>query len=220
VKYYNFVRNKRAENVILSTLHLDRNSFIAKQRQMSDKLVNDLARELLNYEIPDVSAIFGGVDTYGAHIYVVRNNEATCADVVGFAAIGIGSRHASSQFMFAGHAWNSPFPDTLLLTHFSKKKAEAAPGVGKGTDMVMVGPTLGSFITIGEPVLNKLDAAYQEIMRSEDTAFARARGEIRTYVEELTKQGEATAATAAASPDKQASPKTTNGTASVDEPKI
>jgi hypothetical protein len=171
---------------------------------MSDKLVNDLAKELLNFEVPDVSAIFAGLDQYGAHIYVVRNNEVNCVDNVGFAAIGIGSRHASSQFMFAGHAWNSPFPDTLLLTHFSKKKAEAAPGVGKETDMAMVGPTLGSFITIGEPILNKLDAAYQELVRSEDIAFAQARGEIRTYVEELTKQGEATAATAAASFDKQA----------------
>ena len=211
VKYYNFVRNNRAENAILSPLNLNINSFIANQRTMSDQLVNDLAKELLNFDIPDVSAIFAGLDLYGAHIYVVYNNEANCEANVGFAAIGIGGRHASSQFMFAGHAWNSPFPDTLLLTHFAKKKAEAAPGVGRGTEMVTVGPNLGSLITIGEPALNKLDAEYQKVMKSEGTAFTRARRAIRTYVEELTKQAEATAATAAASPDKQTSPKTTDG---------
>lgn len=216
VKYYNFVRIKRAENAILSPLHLDRNSFLANQKPMSAQLVNDLAKELLNFDIPEVSAIIAGLDLYGAHIYIVHNNEANCVDNVSFAAIGIGSRHASSQFMFARHAWNSPFPDTLLLTHFAKKKAEAAPGAGKGTEMVMVGPTLGSFIRIGEDVLKKLDTEYRKIMRSEDTAFTRARGEIRSYVEELTKQAEATAATAAASPDKQASPKTNDGTPSAD----
>jgi hypothetical protein len=149
VKYYNLVKNKRAEDAILVPLHLDEQSFIANQRTMSEDLVKDLAKELLNFQIPDVSAIFAGLDPDGCHIYTVYNNEANCVDNVGFAAIGIGERHASSQFMFARHAWNSPFSDTLLLTYYAKRKAEVAPGVGNGTDMMMVGPTLGSLTPVG-----------------------------------------------------------------------
>jgi hypothetical protein len=124
VKYYNSVKNKRAEDAILVPLHLDGQSFIANQRTISDVLANNLAKELVNFEIPDVSAIFAGLDPDGCHIYTVYNNEANCVDNVGFAAIGIGSRHASSQFMFARHAWNSPFPThcCLRITQREKQK--------------------------------------------------------------------------------------------------
>src|SRR5262249_16657737 len=143
-RYYDFFLNKRTQHEILSPLHLDGQSFLQNQRNMSDQLVNDLAKELLNFEIPNVAAIFAGLDPAGSHIYVVRNNEVDCVDNVAFAAIGIGGRHASSQFMFARHAWNSSFAETLLLTYYAKRKSEVAPGVGAGTEMVMVGPNLGS----------------------------------------------------------------------------
>jgi hypothetical protein len=205
VKYYNSVKNKRAEDAILVPLHLDGQSFIANQRTMSDVLANDLARELLNFEIPDVSAIFAGLDPDGCHIYTVYNNEAHCVDNVGLAAIGIGDRHASSQFMFARHSWNSPFSDTLLLTYYAKRKAEVAPGVGTGTDMIMVGPTLGSLTLVGDHVIKKLDEEYRQAIELEASAFSRAKEAMRSYVEELTRQAEAAAAAAA---EKQASPKT------------
>jgi hypothetical protein len=143
VKYYNVIRNKRAENAVLSPLNLNGQSFLANQGTMSSNLVERLARELINFELPNASAIFAGLDPAGCHLYTVHNNEANCVDNVGFAAIGIGDRHASSQLMFARHAWNAPFPETLMLTYYAKKKAEVAPGVGVGTDMVMVGPVLG-----------------------------------------------------------------------------
>ena len=217
VKYYNFIRNKRAENAILSPLHLDGASFIANQRTMTPDLVSALSKELLNFEIPNVAAIFAGVDPDGTHIYTVHNNEANCVDNVGFAAIGIGGRHASSQFMFARHAWNSPFADTLLLTYYAKRKAEVAPGVGIGTDMVTVGPSLGSFTTIREDVIKKLDREYRKTIRSETLAFRRAKGAMNAYVEELTKQ---TQAAGAAPPETQASSKTTDGTPSIDQSKV
>jgi hypothetical protein len=218
VKYYNSVRNKRAANSILSPLYLDGNSFIASQGSMNNDLVNNLAKELLNFEMPSVSAIFAGVDPYGSHIYVVHNNVSNCVDNVGFAAIGIGSRHASSQFMFARHAWNSSFTDTLLLTYYAKRKAEVAPGVGIGVDMVIVGPALASLTTVSDNVISKLDQEYRKIIQSETSAFARAKGKIKTYVEELTRQS---AAAGAAAADKQSSPpKTNGGTPSADEPTV
>jgi hypothetical protein len=71
--------------------------------------------------------------------------------------------------------------------------------------MVMVGPTLGSLTRVGEQVIEKLDEEYRRVIQSETSAFSRAKEAMRSYVEELTKQAEAAAA---ASAEKQASPKT------------
>jgi len=208
VKHYNAIKNRRAANAILSPLGLTHESFITNQSSMDSSLVNDLAKELLNFELPSVSAIFAGTDPTGTHIYAIYDNETNCVDNVGFAAIGIGSRHATSQFMFARHAWNSPFADTLLLTYYAKRKAEVAPGVGAGTDMVTVGPGLGTFLQIGDQVIEKLERQYNNITQSERQSFSQATGEIRTYVEELAKES---AAAQASSDKKQAAPETSNG---------
>jgi hypothetical protein len=42
--------------------------------------------------------------------------------------------------MLAGHSPFSSSPETLLLTYLAKKRSEIAPGVGKGTDMFIIGP--------------------------------------------------------------------------------
>jgi len=217
VKYYNIIKNKRAENAVLAPLNLDLSSFLGNQQTMDNRLVSDLAKELLNFEIPSVSAIFAGLDPDGSHIYTVHDNEVNCVDTVGFAAIGIGSRHASSQFMFARHAWDAPFPETLMLTYYAKRKAEVAPGVGTGTDMVIVGPTVNSLIKVAEPVIKKLDEEYHKIIRAETSAFRRARGEMNAYVEEITKQA---AAAGAAAPTEQTPPKTDGGATSADQSKL
>jgi hypothetical protein len=183
---------------------------------MSDPIVNDLTKELLNFEMPYVSAIFAGVDQTGPHIYTVYNNEVICSDNIAFYAIGVGSRHASSQFMFARHAWNAPFPETLLLTYYAKRKSEAAPGVGKGTNMIMV-PGLGGLLVVGDHVITKLDQEYQRLIRMEAKAFARAQGEMKTYVEELNKHA---AAAEAAQGGQQAPQKSNGGTPSFNEPEV
>jgi hypothetical protein len=67
---------------------------------------------------------------------------------VGFAAIGIGKAHAESQFTFSGYWPIKPFHETLLLTHASKKRAEAAPGAGKATDVLVIGPGLGKLLKV------------------------------------------------------------------------
>ena len=190
VAYYNELRNKRASDIVLSPFSLDHKRFLSEQHMMNSQLVNDLAKELINYQLPSVATIFAGTDPSGTHIYTVRDNGADCADNVGFAAIGIGSRHASSQFMFARHAWNSPFANSLLLTYIAKRKSEVAPGVGSGTDMVTVGPGLGTFVQIGDHVITRLEERYREIIDSETSAFSRAKEEIRSYVEELTREAE------------------------------
>jgi hypothetical protein len=216
VRYYNEVRNKRAENQILAPFGLTPADFHRDQRSMNDQLVNNIATELINYELPSVATIVAGLDPDGPHIYAIYENEPNCLDGVAFAAVGIGHRHATSQFMFARHAYNAGFPDTLMLTYYAKRKAEAAPGVGTSTDMAIVGPGLNTLTEVGPHVIKRLDQEYSRIIRAETAAFTRAKEKMRTYVDELTRQAQATAAAAGG---QQAAPQTNGGNAPADQTK-
>jgi hypothetical protein len=127
-----------------------------------------------------------GVDTTGGHIYVCDNGTITCQDAVGFASIGIGYWHANSQFMFGGHTKYKAMPETLLMTYFAKKRAEVAPGVGAQTDMLMIGPELGSYITIGEEPLQTLEQIWQKAQTKRKELEKEAQEEINKYVQSLT----------------------------------
>jgi hypothetical protein len=131
VHNYNLAKVKRSEAQILAPLNLDRRTFISEQRQLADGFVSDLTKELINFEMPRISCIIAGVDLSGAHIYIITDNQYSCADSVGFAAIGIGSRHALSQLMLVGQSFASSLPETVLAVYNAKKRAEIAPGVGR-----------------------------------------------------------------------------------------
>lgn len=184
-KNFKQAKRTRTENAILDPLGLDYDSFITRQQELSSELVDKIATEILNFEMSEIETIVTGVDTTGAHIYVVTNRGVTCRDSVGFAAIGAGYWHANSQFMFAGHARSKPVPQTLLLTYTAKKRAEVAPGVGEATDMFWIGPSVGNSFPVGDHVVGKLGEIYDTI-RSESTAAQEtAYTEVTKYVEEL-----------------------------------
>ena len=183
--YYRELRTKRTERAILSPLGLNANTFISRQREMADSLVKYVATELINFQAPDVATIFVGADPEGVHIYVTQNADIECFDNVGFAAIGVGRWHASSQFMFAQHDKLKPFPETLLLTYAAKKRAEVSPGVGQGTDMFTVGPAVGSLTAIVPDVVNELEKMYQATRSREKRASSKANREVNKYVENL-----------------------------------
>lgn len=131
IKHRSDAKRRRAERDILFPLGLDSESFITKQHAMSDSFIRQISSDLVNYQLPQMSIIFCGVDTKGHHIYVVHDNDIGCYDGIGFASIGIGARHANAQFMLQGHTPFSPLPETMLLAYLAKKRAEIAPGVGQ-----------------------------------------------------------------------------------------
>jgi len=148
VSHRNEIKRKRAESALLTPLGLTSDSFRRLQKELNDGVAEQLTRDLINYQVPHVSVLVVGIDPQGPHIYVVDDDEIRCNDFIGFAAIGIGTRHAGSQFMLGRHSWNSPVVDTALLTYIAKKRSEIAPGVGEGTDMFTIGPSLGSLSTL------------------------------------------------------------------------
>jgi hypothetical protein len=115
------------ESTLLAPLGLTLNNYRDELHKFSDSAADQLLRDLINFEVPYTAVIFAGVDPLGAHIYVVEDGNIHCNDIIGFAAVGIGARHAESQFMLARHAWNTPLVDTTLLSYIAKKRSEVAP---------------------------------------------------------------------------------------------
>jgi hypothetical protein len=172
---------------ILAPLNLNRLTFISQQNSLQPQLVSDLSKELINFQMPSMACIIAGIDTTGSHIYVVRDDQYTCADSIGFAAIGIGARHAQSQLMLAGQSYNSSLADTVLSVYVAKRRSEIAPGVGEVTEMVSVAPG-NPLSSLNEGVMDKLDVEYRKIVAAENDAFTAGRREMSAYVEELARQ--------------------------------
>ena len=127
VKYRNTAKTKRAEKSLLSPLGLTLGMFRDNQHQLKDDIADQITRDLINYDVPHVSVIITGIDPNGPHIYVVDDGNISCNDVIGFAAIGIGARHAETEFMLGKHSWSANSADAALLTYFAKKKSEISP---------------------------------------------------------------------------------------------
>jgi hypothetical protein len=183
--YYAQLKLKRAEAELLLPLGLNQNNYL----NQNPDLVAKLAKEILNYEMAGIRTIITGIDAGGPHIYMTDGVDVTCCDTSGFAAVGTGSYHASSQFMLARHSWNSPLADTLLRVYIAKKRAEAAPGVGKDTDMFLIGPQLGYSSMVRPDVLAKLEKIYQKLIKGEAKTLKDAEKEMKAHVKRLIKAG-------------------------------
>ena len=122
----------------------------------------------MNFTMQPVSAIFAAVDLTDSHIFTVNNDTMDCHEPIGFATIGSGGWHAQTQLILAGHDKKSAtMSETLFLTYLAKKRSEVAPGVGKGTDMFIAGPRVGTAASIVHHVMAKLEAIYQTHAQSE-----------------------------------------------------
>jgi hypothetical protein len=172
----------RAERRILTPLGLTMETFLARQAELSDVLVRDVSKELLNYDASSVEGIVCGIDPTGPHIYVVDNNSFSCRDHVGFAAIGAGYCHANSQMMSFSHSPQSSLADTLLNVFFAKKRAEIAPGVGRATDMY-IATALGSSSSVKDTVAQELEKRYEEERRRQQRVANTSRQKINAFVQ-------------------------------------
>jgi 20S proteasome alpha/beta subunit len=203
VKHRNEAKLRRAEAALLAPLGLDRTSFIAAQKTMDSKLVYNISRDLIGFEVPEVGVIIAGIDKSlvhnTPHIYSIHDGEVSCEDLVAFRAIGSGARHAESAFMLASHAWNSSTHEAVLLTYCAKKYAEIAPGVGSETDMFMIGPGLGQSSQMRPELMKKLHEEYSAIQKGRSRVQKRASKEMFRYVESLGQ--EATAAQTEKAPE-------------------
>lgn len=208
----NTAKRKRAERDFLLPLGLNQESFIERQRIMDPALVDQISRDMIQYPLPSLALILAGIDAYGAHIYVIHDNDLGCYDPVGYAAIGAGARHANAQFSLVGHTWHSPTPEAMLWTYVAKKRAEIAPGVGTTTDFHTLGPGLGTTSILRSDHAAKLEREYQRIKKREDAARNVAVKEMNEYVKGLAEAAAAQPPQAQANPPSESPKEPTNGT--------
>jgi hypothetical protein len=190
------VRTKKAERAFLAPLGLTMDTFLASQSGMSPDVVTKLTTEIINFSPGDIEAIVAGIDETGAHLWVVKNEDTTCFDRAGFAAIGAGEWHAKSAFMFNRYTRYRALPQALLLTYAAKKRAEVAPGVGVYSDMFSLGPSLGMFYWVPDGILARLEDIYQRIRQEEQRIIQQANLEAIQYVEEMSRAATAKEQTA------------------------
>lgn len=183
------LRNKRVEERVLSNYGLTFDTFIARQKQMSEDFINMLSSKIQRCikEIDSIETIITGIDDTGPHIFVVQDGEISCHDKLGFASIGIGGNHAISHFMFTAYSRMAPETKALLTIHQAKKKAEVSPGVGKNTDMCVIGPLKGSLNMITKPpfptdVVKDLDGFYEKYKKRIDKMDKKTEKDIEKYM--------------------------------------
>lgn len=181
VQYRNVAKRNRAESMLLAPLGLSIGNYRDEIHKFNDSTAEQLIRDIINYQVPYTAVIIAGVDPSGAHIYVVDDGNISCNDIIGFAAVGIGARHAESQFMMAKHSWNSPLVDTALLAYIAKKRSEIAPGVGEATDMFTAGPLLGSLVILQQDMIDGFDRIYCSIICKEEQIRDDARREANEF---------------------------------------
>jgi 20S proteasome alpha/beta subunit len=188
---FGIYRRNRAEKQFLAPLNLNADNFLIKQHEMLPDIAFDLTNKMLNATIGS-EAIITGIDSTGAHIFRIHDpGIATCLDTAFFAAIGIGEPHASSQFMLAKFEKRWPVEKTMFLTYSAKTLAEAAAGVGKQTDMVVIRPGNPIYALTTED-LATLDGLIKTAAEKDEIARQEAYGVIRAYIEESARKAEAT----------------------------
>ena len=194
-RLYGFKRNQIIEQKILEPRGLTYETFLSKQRELDEKFLATAHSEIARFRLPDLAVIFAGIDPTGAHLYVVRNGEVACEDLVGFAAIGSGYWHAESQFMATGHTKHSSLSSAVYVTYAAKRRAELAPGVGRGTDMFGIGPQLGSYFPIAPSIIGEFETIYEAAQKSAKKAWEKEKTSIQKLMTKWAKEAEEKAKT-------------------------
>ena len=194
------IRKEFAENSVLSKYNLNFDSFIKNQNGMKDYLIEAINRELEKFYkmFGVIASLIVGIDETGPHVYVVEGETISCNDMIGFAAIGIGESHALSHLMLSSYSPFSDEPNALLTIHQAKKKAEVSPGVGKATDMCIIGPDKGTLKLIHPiekdgkviDVINDLDVFYEKYKKNIHRIDQKTKKSIQKYLNDLVKTKE------------------------------
>lgn len=106
-----------------------------------------------------VELMIAGVDSAGAHLYMVTNPGGNYRDYrkIGFAATGSGGIHAIQSIIGFGHDPTCTLHETLFRVYVSKRRAEVAPGVGRDTDLTVIRAEDGCRINLDEEALEALE---------------------------------------------------------------
>jgi hypothetical protein len=177
----------RAEAAILMPLGLTYETFVTLQRHMAPDFIERVREQLQFFEPPGVQAIITGIDRRGPQIYAANNYQLSHRNAEGFATVGTGGWLAQSDFIFACHDRDRPYAETLSLVHSAKKRAEAAPHVGRQTDMFIIEEQGAGVGLVCEDVpaehISQLDRLYRKLQKESDRVKERAEQRLQAWLD-------------------------------------
>lgn len=137
---YGDERMARAEAQILRTRGLTLAQYYQMHQQLVPQITAGLDTALAGFDL-GVELIVAGVDEAGGHLHTVLNPGAiqVCHDLIGYIAVGSGGIHALQSMIGFQHSPSHSLPQTVFQVLTSKQRAEVAPGVGRETDLIVIG---------------------------------------------------------------------------------
>lgn len=183
------IKRRQAEDTYLAPLGLNNDLLMAQQKEMSDYIVEKLVAQMQNYRGEDVEALVVGVDDKrdgnGAIYHVDNFGSVSCADDIGFAAIGSGAWHARSQLMVTGYTPHINYFRALPMVHAAKKAADISPGVGNYTDINLI--FRSGFERLMPETYDKLEELYRDVTEKRAQITSEASKALYDFVVERAK---------------------------------
>lgn len=150
-------------------------------------LRDSLIAKVQNYKPPKamLCVLVVGYDPDGTpSLWQVVNTDAQSKDIEGYAAIGWGFSLADETFQVQKFSRMHTTPERTILTTFvAKRRAEAAPSVGRAINMFFREPTTRKWARVQAAKIRELDKLHGAMRRAESAAWTTAvRGAYRLFV--------------------------------------
>jgi hypothetical protein len=168
---YEGARRSQIEEQILRPRCLDLNAFYENHNALNGQIMAMLDNQMSQFNL-GVELLLAGVDASGAHIHTIHNpgGAERLHDVIGYAAIGMGTIHALQSMIGFRHSAAADYHETVFRVYASKCRSEVAPGVGKDTDMAVISAEGTHWLSNEE--LDQLGAMFQDFQSSTDATLS------------------------------------------------
>jgi len=126
---------------VLSQHALDLQQFNQIQGGMNPQVVQGIYQEIVQTQedvTNQVNVLLAGVDSSGAHLFNILNNDMARNDSIGYLTVGSGAEPANSTFIRNRYDDACGLEDALLAVTEAKAQAEEAQGVGQEMDIAVL----------------------------------------------------------------------------------
>ncbi|MCX5887903.1 MAG: hypothetical protein NTY36_00445 [Deltaproteobacteria bacterium] len=173
--WYQLSRLSRVEEQFLKPRTISIQTFYEKgMRILPIDIFGYLDKEITSYDYGLQLMVVGGDDS-GAHIYALYNpGIANCYDTISFHAIGIGQLYAMEKFVAQKYSSSCELTECLNVVYAAKKAAEAAPGVGKETDISIIDKNQA--IMVDDAIIQQLESIYATVTGPRQEEIQKAKG--------------------------------------------
>lgn len=158
---YQKLRTKYIEDEILRPLAgLESfEEYHRKQKILHDSVVLEMNDRIRRYSL-ELTLLLAGVDEEGHIARIMNPGIWRSYDNLGYLCIGMGDRHADNVFAWYRYSRSIPLKEALYIALEAKKKAEMAGGVGKITDILIIGSD--ETVEVKEETIRELEEEYNE----------------------------------------------------------